>query len=259
LRATPFFTDVIFWLCIDALIRSDLSLRTTTAANQVPRLIRRIRNLWRVYYNHRVTSRLNAEDRATMLTFCDFSTVYDVSSRLYKIALYLQLDPPRLETLMKSGKQDVENLLLVEDLDYGPYRRHFAKMNKLASKDDETDDNDRERLGEMEDLAMKDLAAYVMTWFFGTLNVAFVVIASDPSYADKSSLPWTKWRELAVNRLVKWTTNVLWRDVLGDPMTDAMRLIYWDKRALVEYAHAGGLAALFGDWVYQISIPLKPR
>jgi len=58
--------------------------------------------------------------------------------------------------------------------------------------------------------------------------------------------------EEAADRLVKYSTSGTWRDILGDPLTDSMRPLYWDKKALVRFSHAGGLGALYGDW-YQSS------
>ena len=220
---------------------------------KIPRLIRRIRELFRVYYDFRVNQSLPPEGLLILANFCDFTSVYDVSSTLHKVALYLQLDPPRMEALMTAGQDDIVKVLLEEELDYGPYRKELTRLNKKLEKDQETDDDDREYRQLFEDTATKDLAAYAMTWFFGTSNVAFVINVD--AYKN-SSLPWTKWKEMAVKRLVKWTTHALWRDVLGDPMTDAMRPIYWDTNGLVQFAHAGGLAALFGDWVNSTCVKL---
>lgn len=212
-----------------------------TLYGKITSLLRRIKHLVRVFYDCKVKKVQTHE----LLTYCDFTTIFDVSMKLNQIGLYLQLDPPRLRALMAAGGKGLETFVLDEPLDIGPYRQELSRINKILEDDEEADDEDREAVQTIDDLATQDLAAHIMVWFFANLHVAFVL--NEPrSDAERT------WKEKALKRLVKWSTSLTWRDVLGDPLTDAMRPIYWNKYALVAFSHAGGLASLYGDWVSTI-------
>jgi len=147
--------------------------------------------------------------------------MFDVSITLHKVGLYLQLDPSRLRSFMAAGGADVEKLVLDEPLDIGSWRKIAGKLDKQLKNDEEADDDDREEVGIISDKASEDLAAHMMVWFFADVNVAFLL--NEP-------------------------LNEKEKEWVGDPLTDSMRPIYWDQKALVRFSHAGGLGALYGDW-----------
>ncbi|KAJ7593529.1 hypothetical protein C8J56DRAFT_1162352 [Mycena floridula] len=74
-------------------------------------------------------------------------------------------------------------------------------------------------------------------------------IAQDEESEERSMTEEKRWAKKAMKRLVHWSTDSNIRDSLGDPLTDSMRPIYWSKPLLIKFAQAGGLAALFGDWI----------
>ena len=174
--------------------------------------------------------------------FCDFQEMFEVSISLHKIGLYLQLDPSRLQAFMNAGGKDAEALVLDEPLDIGQWRTFADNLEKEIKEDEEADDDDREKVDMVSEYATEDLAAHMMAWFFADINVAFLL--NEPRN-DRER----EWAKKSAARLVPWSTNDTWRDVLGDPFTDSMRPIYWDQKALVRFSHAGGLGALYGDWV----------
>jgi len=211
--------------------------------HKIPNLMRRLRHLIRVYYDYRVTRVRTPE----LTTYCDFPTIFDMVITLHKVGLYLQLDLPRLWALMSVAGPSFEHFLLDEELDIGPYRTRTRQIAKQVEKDEEADDDDREILQKISDRAEKDLAAYAMTWFFVDLHVAFILPGKDASPEKE------RWAKKAMVRLVKWSTSETWRDTLGDPFTDSIRPVYWNKDALVAFSQAGGLGSLFGDWVRTLS------
>ncbi|KAF5343983.1 hypothetical protein D9758_012903 [Tetrapyrgos nigripes] len=214
--------------------------------HKLPAIFRRLRYLIRVYYDFRVT-----QDRtADAIKYCDFPTVFEMTLTLHKIGLYLQLDLPRLWALMAVGGLSFENFLLDEELDIGPYRTLHRKMAKHLEKDEEADDDDREVVQAISDNAGKDLAVYAMAWFFVDLHVAFILTDT------KGQPERQRWAEKALHRLVNWSTASTWKDVLGDPLTDSIRPIYWNKDAMVKFSHAGGLGSLYGDWVNSSCVKL---
>lgn len=168
--------------------------------------------------------------------------MFEVSVSLHRVGLYLQLDPRRLKAFMNAGGRDAETLVLDEPLDIGQWRVIATKLEKEVENNEEADDDDRERVGQISEQATEDFAAHMMSWFFADMNVAFLL--NDPQN-DRER----EWARKSAERLVRWSTSDTWRDVLGDPLTDSMRPIYWDEKALVRFSHAGGLGALYGDWV----------
>ncbi|KAF5355434.1 hypothetical protein D9758_006426 [Tetrapyrgos nigripes] len=186
-------------------------------------MFRRLRYLIRVYYNYRVTQARTSN----LKKYCDFPTVFDMVMNLHKLGLYLQVDLPRLWALMAAGGPSFEKLLLDDELDIGPYRVIHKEMTRQLDQDELADDDNREVLQIVSDKAEKDLATYAMTWFFVNLHVVFV-------FAETQDHPERKrWAENALRRLIVWSTSDAWRDTLGDPLTDSIRLINWNKDALV--------------------------
>lgn len=208
--------------------------------HKLPSILRRVRYLLRVFYDCQITRKSTPDTK-----FCDFKQMFDVSIKLHEVGLYLQLDPSRLRSFMSSGGKDAEKLVLEEPIDLGQWRKIANKLEKQVKNDEEADDDDREEVGIISDKASDDHAAHSMVWFFADVNVAFLL--NDPLDEQEK-----KWAEEAADRLVKYSTSGTWRDILGDPLTDSMRPLYWDKKALVRFSHAGGLGALYGDW-YQSS------
>lgn len=176
------------------------------------------------------------------LKYCDFKTIFDVSFTLHQVALTLQLDPPRLRAFMAGGGKELETFLLDDPLDVGAYRRFATRLERELDNDEEADDDDRMELSNITDAAEEDYAAHSMIWLFADLHVAFLI--NKPTNDDER-----RWAKKAADRLAKWSTSKALRDILGDPLTDSMRIIYETPSALVKLSHVGGLAALFGDWV----------
>jgi len=57
----------------------------------------------------------------------------------------------------------------------------------------------------------------------------------------------------AAERLVEIYTNPLYKNALGDSLTDPMFAIYRDQQAMVRFARRGGLVPLFNDWADSIA------
>ncbi|KAJ7154858.1 hypothetical protein C8R43DRAFT_1186165 [Mycena crocata] len=209
-------------------------------------LLKRIRHLLRVFYNFTVGQRMHPD-----LMFCDWEKMFDVGLTLHQVGLCLQLDPPRLRAIMAGGGPELEAFLVDDELDIGDFRKAAVLIEKRVAADVESEDADRIAAGEIEDRAEDDLAAHVVSWFYGNLSVAFILNENDQSDVDEK-----RWARKALARLVHWSTSSTCRLALGDPITDAMRPIYWSKPALTKFSQAGGLAALFGDWVNSSCIEL---
>ena len=145
---------------------------------------------------------------------------------------------------MAGGGSELETFLLEDELDVGRWRQAAIAFEKHVDDDEEADSTDREKVSEIEEIASSDLAAHVYSWFYGDLSVAFIMNASTTTNEREK-----QWGAKAMKRLVYWSTSKVLRDVVGDSLTDAMRPIYWSRRLLIEFGQAGGLGALFGDWV----------
>ncbi|KAJ7627088.1 hypothetical protein FB45DRAFT_795291 [Roridomyces roridus] len=206
--------------------------------SQLAYLFRRVRHLLRVFYNYYVGKRPHPD-----LIFCDWEKVADVGLTLHEIGICLQLDPPRLRAIMAGGGSDLEVFLLEEPFDVGIFRRAANFVDEALSADAEADDDQRWAAGKVENHADDDIAAHLFSWFIGDITVAFFLNENAHSGEDER-----RWAEKAIKRLVFWSTSVAYRKALGDPLTDAMRPIYWNTPALVKFSQAGGLGALFGDW-----------
>ncbi|KAF8188887.1 hypothetical protein K438DRAFT_1677036 [Mycena galopus ATCC 62051] len=169
--------------------------------------------------------------------------MFQVGITLHQVGLCLQLDPPRLRAAMAAGGHELEAFLLDDDLDVGDFRKAALVIERRVAADVESEDADRMAAGEIEDVAEEDLAAHVLSWFVGDISVAFIMNEHAESDDDEK-----RWASKAMTRLVHWSTNDTLRKALGDPLTDAMRPIYWSMPLLIKFSHAGGLGALFGDW-----------
>ncbi|KAJ7154877.1 hypothetical protein C8R43DRAFT_438775 [Mycena crocata] len=202
-------------------------------------LLKRIRHLLRVFYDFTVGQRMHPD-----LMFCDWERMFDVGLTLHQVGLCLQLDPPRLRAMMTGGGPELEAFLLDDELDIGDFRKTAVLIETRVAADVESEDADRMAASEIEQRAQKDIAAHVLSWFYGDLSVAFILNENGQSDAVEK-----RWARKALTRLVHWSTSLTLRLALGDTMTDAMRPIYWSMPALTKFAQAGGLAALFGDWV----------
>ncbi|CAK5284653.1 unnamed protein product [Mycena citricolor] len=201
--------------------------------------LKRVRHLLRVYYDFRVARRQHAD-----LVYCDWGAMSDVGITLHRLGLLLQLDPSRLRAAMARGGPQLEQLLLEDDMDIGSFRKMAVAIRQRVVADVEAEDSDREIAGELEDKADGDLAAHVLSWFYGDVTVGFIIMGRTSGDAAEK-----RWASKAMKRLVLWSTHPTYRATLGDALTDAMRPIYWSKPLLTEFGQAGGLAALFGDWI----------
>ncbi|KAJ7438817.1 hypothetical protein B0H11DRAFT_1884261 [Mycena galericulata] len=202
-------------------------------------LFKRIRHILRVFYDWLVGKRPHPD-----LIFCDWEKIFDVGITLHQVGLCLQFDPPRLRAVMDKGGKELEAFLLDDELDVGKFRKAAIAIEQRVAADVESEDADRMAAGEIEEAAGEDLAAHIMSWFYGDISVAFIL--NENSGSDENE---KRWAQKATKRLVHWSTSVTLRDALGDPLTDAMRPIYWSMPVLTKFGQAGGLAALFGDWV----------
>jgi len=95
---------------------------------------------------------------------------------------------------------------------------------------------------ELEESSGKDLAAYRLVFFIADLLVAFVCMYPVDDAEKRRA-------ERAMAKLVEYSTSPMHRVALGDNLSDSMRPIYWSERLTIRFAHAGGLPALFDDWV----------
>ncbi|KAJ7614447.1 hypothetical protein FB45DRAFT_936963 [Roridomyces roridus] len=225
---------------IERIVRKEYTPgRKSADFSKLAYLLKRVRHLLRVYYNF-IVARQADDD----LVFCDWETIFDVGITLHQVGLCLLLDPPRLRAVMAGGGKELESFLLDEELDVGAFRVAAIQVEKIVEADPESEDADRVASSKLERAAEADLAAHTMAWFMGDLAVAFFLNEKDDSDADEK-----RWAAKATKRLVHWSTSPTLRDAIGDPLTDAMRPIYWTTTALVKFCQAGGLGALFGDWV----------
>ncbi|KAH7905244.1 hypothetical protein BJ138DRAFT_1017982 [Hygrophoropsis aurantiaca] len=202
---------------------------------EIPKLLRRIRHLLRVYYDALITSKKTPEFK-----YCDMADINDVGLKLHEAGVFLQLSPVRLRALFSSAPE-MDVFLFDDPIDIGKWRLEAEAAVQAVKSDEEADDDDRERMIDLEEKSGNDCASYQMIFFIGDLLAAFilnpVLDAKDKERAER-----------AMARLVAISTIPVYRSAFGDPLTDAMRPIYWTPKALVRFAHAGGLPALMGDW-----------
>ena len=170
----------------------------------------------------------------------------DISSvglDLHECGLTLQLMPARLRALFRHAP-DMDAFLLDEPLDLGKWRKEAFAQTEAVAADPESNDDDRMGSFEVEDKAGKDLAAYQMVFFVGDLLVAWLLLSPVDAQEEKRA-------QRAMERLVEYSSAPEYRkaQALGDSLTDAMRPLYTTKPVLVRFAQAGGLPALFDDWV----------
>ncbi|KAJ7667239.1 hypothetical protein B0H17DRAFT_1018721 [Mycena rosella] len=202
-------------------------------------LLRRTRHLLRIFYDCAVDGHAHPD-----LIFCDWEKMFDVGLALHRVGLCLRLDPPRLRAAMAGGGKELEAFLLDDELDIGEFRKAAFIVEQRVAADVEAEDADRMAAGKINSAAQKDLAAHILSWFYGDISVAFIMNETSSSDANEK-----RWAHKAMKRLVLWSTSTTYHSTLGDSLTDAMRPIYWSLPVLTKFGLAGGLGALFGDWV----------
>lgn len=200
---------------------------------QIPDLLRRLRHLLRVYYDAAVTNKRSSEFK-----LCDIEEISDIGLAIHEVGIFLQLSPSRLKALVTAAP-DLETFIVDEPLDVGKWRLRAETKKQAVEADIESTDDDCESYMETEDKAGKDCAAFQMAFLYGDLLVAFIM---HPDLGARAP-------DRAMQKLVEISTSAFWRFALGDPLTDAMRPVYWTPKLLLKFAHAGGLPALIGDWV----------
>lgn len=138
----------------------------------------------------------------------------------------------------------MDEFLLDEPLDIGKWRREAFALEEAVAVDAEADDTDRMTLADLQERNRNDLAAYQMVYLVGDLLVAWVLIKPLTDLERRRA-------ERAMERLIEYSSAPQYRkgQVLGDPLTDAMRPIYEDQGLMLRFARAGGLPAIFEDWV----------
>ncbi|GJE88210.1 zinc finger MYND domain-containing protein [Phanerochaete sordida] len=204
---------------------------------QVPALLRRLRQLLRIYYDARLSGRKPAEFK-----YCDIQDISDVGLDLHECGITLQLMPTRLRALFRLAP-DMDTFLLDEPLDLGKWRNEAFAATEAVAADPESNDDDRMTAFDKEDKAGKDLSAYQMAFFVGDILVAWVLLSPLDSTEERRAAR-------AMERLVEYSSAPPYRkgQALGDSLTDAMRPLYGNTPALVRFAQAGGLPSLFDDW-----------
>ena len=201
-------------------------------------LLRRIRHLLRVYYDARLSGRKTAEFK-----YCDMQDINDVGIYLRQCGLTLQLNPARLRAVFRYAPS-MDAFLFEELLDLGRWRAESFARNRAVAADPESTDEERMAAAELALEAEKDLAAYHLSFFVTDVLVAWLLISPlDSSEEDRA--------KKAMETLVKYAASPRYREghVLGDALTEALRHVYESPDLLVRFAHAGGLPALFNDWV----------
>ncbi|KDQ50851.1 hypothetical protein JAAARDRAFT_81685 [Jaapia argillacea MUCL 33604] len=203
---------------------------------EVPGLLRRLRELLRVYYDSIFTGHNPASYR-----FCDVQSISEVGLTLHEIGLYLQFNPIRLRQLMAYAGLEMDTFLLDDPIDVGEWRQVADARTRQVDADPEADDDDRMALAELDQKSQKDQAGYQMMFFIADVLVAlFFHPKLDRKDKERS--------KKALARIVEWSTVGMYRDAFGDALTDAMIDVYKSQKHLVEFGQAGGLGALIGDW-----------
>lgn len=185
--------------------------------------------------------------RSPEFRFCDVQEISTVGLDLHECGLTLQLMPGRLRALFRATPE-MDMFLLEETLDIGPWRTAAFERSEAVAADPESTDDDRMAMADIEEKAGNDLAAYQMIYFIADVVVGWMLIKPVTELERRRVTR-------AIDRLVEYSSAPLYRksQALGDPLTDAMTPIYANKTLLVRFAQAGGLPALFDDWV---TIPL---
>lgn len=151
--------------------------------------------------------------------------------------------PARLRALFKYAP-DMDAFLLDEPLDLGKWRVESFARNEAVAADPESTDEERMAACELEEQAGQDIAAYQMSFFVGDVLVAWLLLSPVDEQEERRA-------ERAMARLVEYACSPPYRkgQALGDALTDAMRPVYTTRSVLLRFAQAGGLPALFDDWV----------
>lgn len=177
----------------------------------------------------------------------------DVALNMHEVGLYLRLRPTRFHAILRAPAADgfgtVADFVLADPLDVGAARvRAQARLDAVA-RDAEADDGARAGAEDAEDRAAGDLAAYQFGFFVGDVLVACATHAA-PADADLG--------ERAMERLVELSTRALYRQALGDALTESMKAVYCETKLLLPFARLGGLPALYGDWVSEPLVLVIP-
>lgn len=205
---------------------------------QVPVLLSRLGYLLRVYYDAKLSGRKHPEFK-----FCDVQNIDDVGIDLHKCGLTLQLMPSRLRALFRNAPE-MDAFLFEEPLDIGRWRAEANRDLEMVGDAPDATDDDREVAMEAYERASEDLAAAHMTLFIGDVLVGCLLLT--PVDADEA-----RRAERALGLLVDYSCQPHYRlhNVLGDYLTEAMLPVYTTPSILLRFANAGGLPALFTDWV----------
>ncbi|KII92290.1 hypothetical protein PLICRDRAFT_467216 [Plicaturopsis crispa FD-325 SS-3] len=204
----------------------------------------RLRHLLRVYYDAKLSGRKTMEFR-----FCDMKDVNTIGLKLHEVGVFLQLSPERLRAFLDASPS-IESWLLDAPLDIGKWRRETEAAQRAVKEDPEADDDDRMRVSDMDQKSQADCTAYQLAFFVGDILVALLL---NPAHDERDQ----ERADKAMTRLVEMSTKPVYRNTYGDPLTDAMRPVYWTPKLLVRFSHAGGLPALVGDWVGRICLCSK--
>ncbi|KAH9920186.1 hypothetical protein B0H21DRAFT_781685 [Amylocystis lapponica] len=223
---------------LKAIITKPQSISRTEYA-EVPGLLRRVKHLLRVYYDAKLSNRKPVEFK-----YCDVQDVSDVGLKLHRLGLLLQLAPARLRALLSYGP-DMDTFVIDETIDIGRWRLEAQRVADAVAADPKSDGDDRRRVVDLRESSDDDFAAFNMVYFVADILVAFILVPPIDN-TERSRA------ERAMTKLVEYSTSPMWRRALGDPLSDAMRPIYWSKPLTLRFVHAGGFPALFDDWAQSI-------
>ena len=198
-----------------------------------------MRHLVRVYYNAVVSGHKTAEFK-----YVD-EELDDIGIELHQLGLTLQLTPGRLRALFKEAP-DMDNFLLEEPIDLGEARTQAYLRDRAVHADPESTDDDRVEAEEVSSHAGDDLAAYQMMFFVADVLVGWLMIPPGALSALER-----RRRKRAMDVLVSYATEPMYRenDAFGDALTTCCRPIYGSEFLAAEFARAGGISAMYLDWV----------
>ena len=132
--------------------------------------------------------------------------------------------------------RDMEAFIFDEPLDVGWWRAEsFAREQALKADPEATFDDKMAHSDE--ESADDDSTAYQMIYFVGAVLTTWITLA--PAMKGEEARRATR----VIERMVEYSTDPFYQHALSD------RPIYRVPFVLVRFAHAGGLPALFDDWV----------
>ena len=205
---------------------------------EIPELLRRMRHLLRVYYDAKTSNKRTAEFK-----YCDYKDIEDTGVDLHELGLTLQYTPGRLRELFQHAPE-MDKFLLDEPIDVGALRERAYARAMAVHDDPESTDDDRFALGDLEDAAGNDLAAYQMVFFMADVFVGLLLLPPADAVERRRA-------GRVMERYVEYATKPVYRhhDAFGDALTTCSRPMYSSPVLSLRFARAGGISLMFEDWV----------